>query len=225
MKIKRAFIAFIAILIIFMNGCHKDNPTNDADNQRAFMINDNALSNGTLTYIRLPKCWYYDGDFPYRFGVVQGGRTLYSADESGTIIKEKKPLLADMDYAPWIRDDTILPDLYGEEITVTIYFMDKDSFHLTGQAKDEFIEWFGGYQSGNNKAMIYIPQEQPIGYIVFESTEIPGLYYDCDLLLVQLSSEIVIVDNSNMPIASFDQGTDLFRMVGTQGDGSLVLTD
>ena len=112
-----------------------------------------------------------------------------------------------------------MPDLYGEEITVTIYFMDKDSFHLTGQAKDEFIEWFGGYQSGNNKAMIYIPQEQPIGYIVFESTEIPGLYYDCDLLLVQLSSEIVIVDNSNMPIASFDQGTDLFRMVGTQGDG------
>ena len=34
----KILISLIAIMIVscFMNGCHKDNPTNDADNQRAY---------------------------------------------------------------------------------------------------------------------------------------------------------------------------------------------
>ena len=98
---------------------------------------------------------------------------------------------------------------------LTVYFMNNDSFHLNSQAKDEFIEWFRTYQFDNHKAKTYVSQEQPIGYIVFESTDIPGLYYDCDFLLIQLSNEIVIVDNSNMKIVSFDSDTELYHMVVT----------
>ena len=212
MNTKRLIIVLVLIIFASMIGCHADNSAGTFYNQEVFVYGDGKLSNGTLTYIDFPQYWHYKGDYPYRFGKIKGGKTLYAADENGTIVKEKKPFLADMDYTPWIREDMVLPDLCGDKIAVMVNFMDNTSFSLEGKAKEEFIEWFRKYKT-NEKKGFYSTSNKPIGNIVFESLEIPGLYYYCDFLIIQLSNSIVIVDNFDKKIASFGQNTEFYHDV------------
>ena len=228
------FIVLLTVLLVILNGCHTYGSIDISDNRDVFVMDDGKLSNGTLTYTLLPDKWSYEGEYPYRFGKTQEGKTLYAADSNGTIVKEEKPFYADMDYRPWIREDAELPDLYGEDYDVKVYVFKKDrSITLEGPARDEIVNWYHALLNGSNPvsseeidaevfgnmhAMLnggYVNtgslNEDLFGTLYFESTKIKGLEYYNGYELRKISNRFVIVDDYDIVYATFGEDSALYQ--------------
>ena len=196
--------------LIALIGCQK---------QDVFIKSSDELTNGIITYHHLPDDWYFTGDYSFRIGAVKGGSALFAADKDAAIVREKKPLFADMDYQPWIRDDVMLPDLCSDQVKIEILLTKYGTYVLEGQEKDEFIHWFQMYQNG--ETTVYdVAHVKKRGLISFDSIYIKGLCYGLDFRMIQYDGAYIMVDNNNKAIASFGQESKLYEeMLKTQGDG------
>lgn len=199
--LQRAAFCLTVLFLLCLFGC--------GDGGRVFVINGKSMSDGTVTYVRLPEKWYYFGRYSYRIGTVQEGNALLASDEEGTLVRERKPLLADMEYAPWVRSDFRFPVLYEEydemDIEISIY-RQWDSLILSEQAKSEFIEWARKVESGEirNKGKNY---GQSFASVYYSFPNIPNLGYDPKYHLIHGYSGIVVVDSSGNVIGTFGSDT------------------
>ena len=184
-------------------------------NQGSYIKSDDELTNGVLTYHHLPENWQFGGNYSFRIGSVKGGGALFASDKDATIVRENKPLFADMEYRPWIRDDVILPDLCSDQVEIKIYLTNHGTLVLEGQAREEFIQWFQMYQNGETNVYDVAP-ENPVkmrGLISFDSIYIKGLSYVLDFRIIQCDGAYIMVDNFNKAIASFGQESKLYEEV------------
>ena len=199
--LQTAAFCLTVLFLLCLFGC--------GDDGRVFVIKGNSMSDGTVTYVRFPEKWYYFGKYSYRIGTVQEGNALLASDEEGTFVRERKPLLADMEYAPWVRSDFRFPVLDEEsdemDIEISIY-RQWDSLILSEQAKSEFIEWARKVESGEirNKGKNY---GQSFASVYYSFPNIPNLRYDPKFYLIHGYAGIVVVDSSGNVIGNFGSDT------------------
>ena len=210
MKRPLSKISLILVSLIALLGCQK---------QDLYVKGDDELTNGIITYHHLPDHWYFTGDYSFRIGAVKGGNALFASDENATIVKERKPLFDDMDYAPWIRDDVMLPDLCSDQVEIRINLIEYGTYVLEGQEKDEFIHWFQMYQNGETEEYD-LAHTKLRGVISFDSLENQLLCYQITINLIQNDDAYIIVDRANnKAIASFGHESKLYeRVKGCLGD-------
>ena len=232
----------LLVLITFMTACSFYKRTKVAGNQTFSVQDGDTLTNGTINYTRLPEGWHYGGEYLYRIGKVKGGRGLLSSDENGTIVKEMKPLLADMDYAPWIREDAVLPELCSEDMEVEVSVGNIKSknwviMQLDRQARDEFITWLKYYSNNHNKlefdkiGSLGIPHlfnnpRYRQGSVYLHSISTPGLYYDGDFRFIIVDRTLYMVstiDGEDYVIGSFDEGDAFYQAVDTRKSATVEL--
>ncbi len=228
MNRKRMMLFFCIVLTIISTGCRKTIPVD----QPVFTQDGSTLTNGTLHYVRLPEGWGFSCDYSYRIGTVKGGNALLASDENGTFVKERKEFLADMDFAPWVREDYVFPDVCGDDFIVEIYGRTHDLIILDGQAREEFIALLRSYINSSNEqpeteyeklSSFGIPDIDTLKYhggvAKLSSISMPGLYYDpfVDFLLVD--SKLYIVDKIGNPpdneyvVGSFDEDSAIYQVV------------
>ena len=228
MNRKRIVLIFFIVITMISTGCRKTIPVD----QPVFTQDGSTLTNGTLHYVRLPKDWGFSSDYSYRIGTVKGGNALLASDENGTFVKERKEFLADMDFAPWVREDYVFPDVCGDDFIVEIYGRTHDLIILDGQAREEFIAWLRSYINSSNEqpeteyeklSSFGIPDIDTLKYYggvaKLSSISMPGLYYDpfVDFLLVD--SKLYIVDKIGNPpdnkyvVGSFDEDSAIYQVV------------
>lgn len=196
--LQTAAFCLTVLFLLCLFGC--------GDDGRIFVIQGESISDGMVTYVRFPEKWYYSGRYSYRIGTVQKGNALLASDEEGTFVREKKPLLADMEYAPWVRSDYRFPTLYdGMEIEIVKYRR-QGTLILSEQAKSEFIEWAKKVESGEirNTGKNY---GQPFASVYYLFSSAPNLEYDPDFTLIYDNAAIVIVDSTGNVIGTFGPDT------------------
>ncbi len=212
---ERTMIRIIAVIVLLvMMSCQTKQIITIAGDQDVFVKSKDCLTNGSLVYRHLPENWYYSGDYTYQIGKVKGGNALLSTDAVGTIVKEKKPLLADMDYAPWILETAQLPDLYGDDINVVVSIQNQGKFVLSEHAHQEFITWFQKYQDGMiSKTNGISLKDKPYIAVRFACVSVAGLLYDCDLTIKTNANAVFVLDNNGAIIGTFDETTQVYREV------------
>ena len=229
MNRKRMMLFFCIVLTIISTGCRKTIPVD----QPVFIQDESTLSNGTLHYVRLPKGWYFrPKDYPYRIGTVKGGNALLASDENGTFVKERKEFLADMDFAPWVREDYVFPNLFGDDFIAKISGPTHDLIILDGQAREEFIAWLRSYINSSNEqpeteyeklSSFGIPDIDTLKYhggvAKLSSISMPGLYYDPFVGFLLVDSKLYIVDKIGNPpdnkyvVGTFDEDSAIYQVV------------
>ena len=228
MNRKRIVLIFFIVITMISTGCRKTIPVD----QPVFTQDGSTLTNGTLHYVRLPEGWGFSCDYSYRIGTVKGGNALLASDENGTFVKERKKFLADMDFAPWVREDYVFPDVCGDDFIVEIYGRTHDLIILDGQAREEFIALLRSYINSSNEqpeteyeklSSFGIPDIDTLKYhggvAKLSSISMPGLYYDpfVDFLLVD--SKLYIVDKIGNPpdntyvVGTFDEDSAIYQVV------------
>ena len=203
MKRMKKILTFVcaALLLFCVFGC---------GDQRVFEIKNGTMSDATVTYVRLPNNWYHMGSYTNRIGKVKGGNALYGSDEDGTFVQERKPLLADMEYAPWVRSDYQFPALYEDmEINILLYG-EKESVILSEQAKAEFIEWARKYDAGEINS-VDKNNKQPFASVCYLFPIAPDLTYDPDFWLIEDDAAISVKDLTGTIIGSFDSETAFYK--------------
>lgn len=229
MKLKRIILIFCIAITMISTGCRKTIPVD----QSVFIQDGSTLSNGTLHYVRLPKDWGFSSDYSYRIGTVKGGNALLASDENGTFVKERKEFLADMDFAPWVREDYVFPDVCGDDFIVEIYGRTHDLIILDGQAREEFIAWLRSYINSSNEqpeteyeklSSFGIPDilnnlKYVVGGVAMNCISNPGLAYNPDFNLLLIDNKLYITDRignsyDNMyVVGSFDEDSPIYQVV------------
>ena len=230
MNRKRIVLIFFIVITMISTGCRKTIPVD----QPVFTQDGSTLTNGTLHYVRLPKGWYYrPKDYPYRIGTVKGGNALLASDENGTFVKERKEFLADMDFAPWVREDYVFPDVCGDDFIVKIYGRTHDLIILDGQAREEFIAWLRSYINSSNEqpeteyeklSSFGIPDIlNTLKYVGGEAAlnciSMPGLAYTPDMKFLFIDDKLHIAHRIGNPpdntyvVGTFDEDSAIYQVV------------
>ena len=217
---KRSIFLLIFITVfILLAGCGNKPLTDSEANGRTFIKEGDTMSDGVLTYVRLPDNWSYEGRFPYLIGTVKDGNPLESSDKEGTVVRERRESWGSMEYAPWIQTGFELPDLPPDDSDVVLTLWTGKRFSMDEQMRREFLDWFYAYSQEEDKADQ--PQMNTNGMryanISFTTDRFPGFRYDCSYILVIDDGCDYIVDlhrNSRI-IGTFSFDTDLYKGLKT----------
>ena len=230
MNRKRIVLIFFIVITMISTGCRKTIPVD----QPVFTQDGSTLTNGTLHYVRLPKDWGFSSDYSYRIGTVKGGNALLASDENGTFVKERKEFLADVDFAPWVREDYVFPDVCGDDFIVEIYGRTHDLIILDGQAREEFIALLRSYiNSSNEQPETEYEKLSSFGnpdillntlkYVGGEATLIcismPGLAYNPDMKFLFIDDKLHIAHrignqpNNTYVVGTFDEDSAIYQVV------------
>ena len=205
-------ICFLVILFAAFFGCRSVPYTDERAADRVFIISGDTMSDGDLNYRRLPKDWRFEGDYPYQIGTVQGGSALYASDETGTVVKQKKPLLADMDYVSYVRSDIDLESMSEADCSLIAEIYHVGELTLSEQAKTEFLEWYHAYRNG--KSVSYtVYHGISRSKIWFSYPSFNGLQYKGQFIIVCEADAISIIDIDGNVLGSFAPVTALYREI------------
>ncbi len=205
-------VCLLVMLLAASFGCRSVPYTDEQATDRVFVISGDTMSDGVLNYRRLPKNWRYEGDYPYRIGTVQGGDALYASDETGIVVKKKKPLLADMDYVSYVRSDVDLESMSEADCNLIAEIYHVGELTLSEQAKTEFLEWYHAYKSGTNGSnTVYHGISR--SKIWFSYPSLNELWYKGQFTFVREDNSISIIDTDGRVLGSFASDTALYREI------------
>lgn len=211
---KRRYRAIIVCMIFLMFtaslGCRTVLYTDAAAADRVFTISGDTMSDGKTTYKPLPKNWRYYGDYPYQIGSVKDGKALYASDETGMIVKEKKPLFADMDYISRVREDIDLEHMSEKDYCIVVDNARSGELVLSEQAKAEVLDWYRAYQNRRNESdTAYHGKTGSKMY--FAHPALHDLRYKSEFLLASDADAIYVVDLDGHALGTFRTDTAFFR--------------
>ena len=212
-RLKIIHACYILAIILLIVSCRQGELIEITGNQVVFIKNNDTLTNGTLNYKHLPEDWYFFGEYPYRIGRIKGGRALFASDENCSFVKENKPLLADMDYSPWMREDYVLPELDNTDLEVSVHIYKRTNegyVYLDGQAREDCVNWFDSYRNGKSTTAGAVDGKH-IGSLKLYYSSIPGLSYVRYFGIYQKKDTVYIVDNNQNIIGIFNKETALFQ--------------
>lgn len=139
-SVRFSAIAVVAAAVLLFAGCVRELPE--------YRYSWNELTDGRTVYKPLPEGWEYAGEFSVLAGTVEEGNALY-ASEDGLFVREKKNILQDMEYAPFVRSDVELPEISQETCSVTVFPNEGEPHTLSDTAKAEFFGLMGGLSDGD----------------------------------------------------------------------------
>lgn len=204
-------VCMIVLMLVVSFGCRTATYTDESAADRVFVINGDTMSDGLLSYRRhLPDDWSYHGGYSYQIGTVNDGKALLASDETGIIVKQRKPIYADMDYISWVRSDVDLENMSEEECDVIVVIEKCGEFTLSEQAKAEFIKWYNTYRTakdyttyhGKNRSKIY-----------FAYPALHDLHFKGEYLFVMDTNSIRIVNIEGHVLGTFNSDTTLFQEI------------
>lgn len=214
---KRVSVLCIVLLhlICFVN-CQIKPLTDTKALIRVFTQEEDILTDGIVTYTKLPDHWRYTGEYPLKIGRVNGGNSLYASDETGMIVKERKSVWADMEYSPWIREDIELPEIPSEDSTVIIKTKDRHSYTLYGSAREEFIRWYRCYlEETNDYSDLKLSDLQPCASITFSIDTLPNFEYS-NRYWIKVDKDRVYITDADLQyciLVTFDVDTSFYKWV------------
>lgn len=96
-----------------------------------FTYTEQGMTDGEHQYIWLPDGWHErytwladgargSGRYRYFLGWSEDGRPVYAMDEEGTLIRKRKKWYQDMEWRSLYRADHPLPDIFGDDCTVSV---------------------------------------------------------------------------------------------------------
>ncbi len=187
---RKNLIICIILSLIMLSGCGLDRK------DRIYVQDGNILSDGVVTYKRLPKDWSYIGEYPVKIGKVKGGNALYGSDDRGTIVQERKSWYADMEYAPFVLSSVEIPEVPTQDYDVYVVIFLKSGAHLLSEtASEDFAQWYQANQSKKSSES-EVTHNQPFAYAYITLRSIPGLRYNNFYYLVQ-GENVIYVTNDN----------------------------
>lgn len=147
---------------------------------REFVISGDTMSDGTVTYVHLPDGWRYSGEYPIKIDTVRKGNRLFASDETETIVRERKSLFRDMDYAPWIRSDVVFPDPMDDENPVVLNDYSKEVYDvkLSKAAAMTFKRMYAACSTSDKNVITVVKDKKPIVASICHPN-IDGLHYSC----------------------------------------------
>lgn len=209
---KTLAVCMIVLMLVASFGCRTVTYTDALAADRVFVDNGDTMSDGFLSYRpHLPDNWSYHGDYSYQIGTVKDGNALLASDETGIVVKQRKPktpLFADMDYIPWIRSDVDLENLSEEDCDVVAEIAKSGECTLSEQAKAEFMNWYHTRRTVEEQITI---RGKTVSKIYFAYPALHDLHFKREYLFEMGTDSVRIVDMGGHVLGTFHSDTALYQ--------------